>query len=143
MSLSNKRKKRTKAEQKERRQRNGGAAPGVPSFKRVFMAVTEADFGDRWTPATLQALIALCGRNVDAEEICRLAETMLMQNIDPTHRPAIEAVAVLQGHPYTAPSYRPQLIEAAILAAADPVFIAESGPDAPWRKEEPLAVLFG
>jgi hypothetical protein len=121
MGLSNKRKKRTKAEQKERRQRNGGIPPDASSFKRVFMEVTEADFGDRWTPATLQALIALCGRNVDAEEICRLAETMLMQNIDPTHRPAIEA---------------------AILAAADPVFIAESGPDAPWRKEE-LAVLFG
>jgi hypothetical protein len=142
MSLSSKRKKRTKAEQKERRQRNGGSQPSTPSFKRVFTAVTEPDFADRWTPATQEAIIALCGRNVDAEEICRLAETMLMQNIDPTHRPAVEAVAVLLGHPYTAPSYRPQLIEAAILAAVDPVFIAESGPDAPWRKEDPLALLF-
>ena len=30
MSLSNKRKKRTKAEQKERRQRNGGIPPDAP-----------------------------------------------------------------------------------------------------------------
>jgi hypothetical protein len=144
MSLSSKRKKRTKAERKERRQRNGGSRPNLPSFKRVFIAVTEEDFDDRWTPATRQAIIGLCGRDVDAEEICCLAETMLMQNIDPTHRPTVEAVAVLLGHPHTAPSHRPQLIEAAILAAADPIFIAESGPDAPWRKEESLAaLLFG
>ena len=142
MSLSGKRKKRTKAEQKERRQRNGKIRPNVPSFKRVFMAATEEDFADRWTPATRQAIIALCGHNVDAEEICRLAETMLLQNINPTHRLTVEAVAILLGHPHTAPPYRAQLIEAAVLAAADPVFIAESGPDAPWRKEDPLALLF-
>ena len=40
MGLSNKRKKRTKAEQKERRQRNGGSPPGAPL--NLFMAVTEA-----------------------------------------------------------------------------------------------------
>jgi hypothetical protein len=105
------------------------------------MAMTEEDFADRWTPATWQSIKALCGDHVDGEEICILAETILMQNIDPTHRPAVEAVATLTGHPRTAASYRPQLIEAAILAAADPVFIAESGPDAPWRKEE-LSRLF-
>ena len=129
---------RTKAEQKERRQRNGGSRPNVPSFQRLFIAVPEQDFADRWTPATWQSIKALCGNNVDGEEICHLAETMLLQNIDPTHRPAVEAVAVLLGHPHTAPPYRSQLIEAAILAAADPVFIAESGPE-----EDPLALLFG
>jgi hypothetical protein len=143
MSLSNKPKKRTKAEQKERGQRNGGNRPNVPSFKRSFIAVTEPDFADRWTPATRQAIIALGGHNIDAEEICCLAETMLLQNINPTHRPTVEAVAILLGHPHTAPPYRAQLIDAAILAAADPIFIAESGPDAPWRKEEPLTLLFG
>ena len=63
--------------------------------KRVFMAVTEADFADRWTAATLQSPQCTVRHNVDAEEICRLAETMLMQNIDPQHRPAIEAVAAV------------------------------------------------
>jgi hypothetical protein len=111
--------------------------------KRLFMTVTEQDFADRWTPATWQSIKVLCGNNVDGEEICHLAETILLQDIDPTHRPTVEIVAVLLGHPHTAPSHRPQLIEAAILAAADPVFIAESGPDAPWRKEDPLALLFG
>src|SRR5580704_13901190 len=129
MSLSSKPKKRTKAEQKERRQRNAGSRSNVPSFKRSFIAVTEEDFAERWTPATRQAIIALGGHNVDAEEICCLAETLLLQNINPTHRPTVEAVAILLGHPHTAPPYRAQLIEAAILAAPDPVSIAESGPD--------------
>ena len=140
MSLSNKRKKRTKAEKKER-----GNAMEVSRRTHLVQALHGGDGGRLWRsldPCHPTGPHCAVRSNVDAEEICHLAETMLMQNIDPTHRPAIEAVAVLQGHPYTAPSYRPQLIEAAILAAADPVFIAESGPDAPWRKEE-LAVLFG
>ena len=66
---------------------------------------------------------------------------MLTQNIDPQDRPVIEALAAAMNCPRTARPYRPQLIEAAILAAGDPVFIADSGPDAPWRKGEPLAVL--
>ena len=143
MSLSSKPKKHTKAEQKERGQGNGGNRPNVPSFKRSFIAVTEQDFADRWSPATRQAIIALCGHNVDAEEICYLAKIMLLQNINPTHRPTVEAVAILLGHPHAAPPYRAQLIEAAILAAANPIFIAENGPDAPWHEEEPLALLFG
>ena len=91
MGLSNKRKKRTKAEQKERRQRNGGSQPGAPL--NLFMAVTEADFADRWTAATWESIKALCGNNVDGEEICHLAEIMLTQNIDPQDRPVIEALA--------------------------------------------------
>ena len=96
---------------------------------------------DRWTPETRQALIALCGDRVDAEDICYVAENILMQNIDPKNRAAVEAIADGMMRTRTPLPYRSQLIEAAMLAAVDPVFIAESGPDAPWRKEEPFAVL--
>jgi hypothetical protein len=140
MRPGNKRKKRTRAEQKDRQQRNG-AKLGPSYLKSFFMAVTEEQFADRWSGATWKSIVALCGDHVDGEEICYLAETILSKSIDIKDRAAIEVIAAAMVHPRTALFYRPQLIEAAILAAADPVFIAESGPDAPWRKEEPL-VLF-
>jgi hypothetical protein len=126
---------------KERRQRDGAVTPGAPSFKSLFMPVTEQGFADRWTPATWQSIKAPCGNHVDGEEICYLAEIILSRNIDPQNRSAMEAIVAAMNRLRTALVYRPQLIEAAILAAADPVFIAESGPDAPWRKDEPT-VLF-
>jgi hypothetical protein len=105
------------------------------------MPVTERGFADRWTPATWQSIKVLCGNHVDGEEICYLAEIILSRNIDPQNRSAMEAIVAEMNRLRSALVYRPQLIEAAILAAADPVFIAESGPDAPWRKEEPLLLF--
>ena len=129
MRPPNKRKKRTRAEMRARRQREHRELP------RFFMAVTEEQFADRWSAATWQAIIALCGTHVDGEEICSLAEAVVMQNIDPDDRPVFEALAAAINRPRTPLPYRPQLIDAAMLAAADPVFIAANGPDALWRKE--------
>ena len=102
----------------ERRQRNAGAPPGGTFFKRPFMAVTDEDYADRWSPETWQAITTLCGDNVDGEDVCRLGAAILSKNIAPDDRAALEAITGAFDRLYTAPPYRPQLIEAAILAAA-------------------------
>ena len=95
-----------------------------------FVPVTNELFSELWTPATWQDIIALCGNNVDGEEIMALAEAILWRNIDPTDRPTMETITS-QTYGHTAPKYHPQLIEAAILAAADPVFVSDYGPNVP------------
>jgi hypothetical protein len=129
MRPANKRKKRTKAEQKERR-RHKTLKSGAPSLTFSFTPVTDEVFAADWTAATWQNIIALCGDHVDGGEIMDLAETILWRNVDLTDRPAIDALASASEQRRTERQYWPQLIDAAILAAADPVFVSEYGKDA-------------
>jgi hypothetical protein len=132
MRVPNKRRKRTRAEQKERRQRN--ATPPLSRFEMPFVPASDESYADNWTAATRQNIVALCGDDVDGEEILALANAILVRNIDPNDRPAIGAVAAGWNRPNTAPQHWARLVEAAIMTAADPVFLAANGPDAPWRQ---------
>jgi hypothetical protein len=102
--------------------------PNKPS-KLTQNPVTDNSIVPAWSAATGQNIRALCGDDIDKEEVLRLAELIAWHHLGAKERSEIEAVTAAWPGLRIAPQHRSRLIDAAILVAADPVFLAAHGPD--------------
>jgi hypothetical protein len=90
-------------------------APGVPRRKRRFGRGG--------------------GENLAGIDVLDLAERIVATKADLADRVAIEALAAAAEW-MTMPQYRSSLIDAAIVVAADRLFLSSYGPQAAWRGEQ-------
>jgi hypothetical protein len=107
----------------------------IPSFENDFVSATDEVFTRAWSATTGKTIRALGGEHIAGIDILELAEKIIAAEVDLGDQASIEALAAAI-ECTTAIKYRPQLIAAAITAAADKIFLSSYGPEALWRKEQ-------
>jgi hypothetical protein len=107
----------------------------TPSFDNDFVPATDEVFTRAWSAATGKTIRALGGEHIAGIDILELGEKIIAADVDLGDRASIETLAAAV-ECMTSPHYRPQLIAAAVTAAADRIFLSNYGPEALWRKEQ-------
>jgi hypothetical protein len=91
-----------------------------------FVPLSSESYADFWTPETGTKLAALCGSDVRFEEISVLGWLIVVGQIAASDHAAMINVLRSAQRMRTAPQHWPKLMEAAVLASQDRVFIARA-----------------
>jgi hypothetical protein len=99
-----------------------------------FVPATDEVFTRAWSTTTGKTLRALGGETIAGIDLLDLAERIVATRVDLADRAAIAVLASAAGY-VTSPQYQSTLIDAAIVVAADRLFLSSYGPQASWRRE--------